>query len=207
MSKQSDPVLSLKEACVQAAHEVIAERGVESLSLREVARKLAISHQAPYRHFESRDHLLAEIMNRCFKDFAAHLEARPRTGGLEGDLESMGRAYLQYAQQKPLEYRLMFNTLWPEPAQHPDLVDQAVRAFNLLRDSLRAMHGNAPQHAALADQQAMFIWAGLHGLASITHSNVMPHLKLAHGVAAQLPEDLMRRMSQGLGPLSSPAAT
>ena len=52
----------LREACVQAAREVIAERGVEGLSMRDVARRLGISHQAPYRHFESRDHLLAEIM-------------------------------------------------------------------------------------------------------------------------------------------------
>jgi len=50
--------LDLKEACVRAAREVIAERGIEALSMRDVARKLGISHQAPYRHFEGRDHLL-----------------------------------------------------------------------------------------------------------------------------------------------------
>ncbi len=56
--------LEVKEACVQAAREVIAEHGVEGLSMRDVSRRLAISHQAPYRHFPSRDHLLAEIMQR-----------------------------------------------------------------------------------------------------------------------------------------------
>jgi AcrR family transcriptional regulator len=69
MAKTIDQAASLKEACVQAAREVIAERGVENLSMRDVARKLSVSHQAPYRHFESRDHLLAEIMRRCFVDF------------------------------------------------------------------------------------------------------------------------------------------
>ena len=76
MTSSRVPALSLKEACVQAAREVIAEHGVESLSMRDVARKLNISHQAPYRHFESRDHLLAEIMRRCFADFAQHLDKR-----------------------------------------------------------------------------------------------------------------------------------
>ncbi len=52
--------IDLKEACVVAAQEVIAERGVENLSLREVSRKLGVSHQAPYKHYPSRDHLLAE---------------------------------------------------------------------------------------------------------------------------------------------------
>jgi AcrR family transcriptional regulator len=73
---KKNKTFDLKEACVQAAREVIAEQGVEGLSMRDVARKLGISHQAPYRHFESRDHLLAEIMRRCFVDFADHLDHR-----------------------------------------------------------------------------------------------------------------------------------
>jgi len=198
MSKKLVPAVSLKEACVQAAREVIAERGVESLSMRDVARKLGISHQAPYRHFESRDHLLAEIMRRCFADFAQHLDERPRTGQPEQDLEAMGHAYLDYARLKPLEYRLMFGTPWPEPAQHPALVQHAVCAFNLLRDSLRAMHGHDPAQHAQADRQAIFIWSTLHGMASITQANVMQHLELAPGVADALPADFMARIGLGL---------
>ncbi len=184
---------------MQAAREVIAERGVENLSMRDVARKLDISHQAPYRHFESRDHLLAEIMRRCFADFAQHLDDHPRTGQPEADLEAMGHAYLNYALKKPLEYRLMFGTQWPEPAQHPALVQHAVHAFNLLRDSLRAMHGQPADQHAQADRQAMFIWSALHGMASITQANVMQHLNLAAGVEQALPQDMMARIGLGLG--------
>jgi AcrR family transcriptional regulator len=198
MTRTRDPASSLKEACVQAAREVIAEHGVESLSMRDVARKLGISHQAPYRHFESRDHLLAEIMRRCFADFARHLDERPRTGNPEADLGAMGHAYLNYARQKPFEYRLMFGTPWPEPAQHPALVQHAVHAFNLLRDSLRAMHGHRPEQHAQADREAMFIWSTLHGMASITQANLMQHLNLAKGVERALPADLMARIGLGL---------
>jgi AcrR family transcriptional regulator len=206
MTRSRDPASSLKEACVQAAREVIAEHGVESLSMRDVARKLDISHQAPYRHFESRDHLLAEIMRRCFADFAQHLDERPRTGNPEADLEAMGHAYLNYARQKPLEYRLMFGTPWPEPAQHPALVQHAVHAFNLLRDSLRAMHGHRPEQHAQADREAMFIWSTLHGMASITQANVMQHLNLASGVEQALPSDLMARIGLGLSLPDCPTA-
>jgi AcrR family transcriptional regulator len=50
MVKTGDQAASLKKACVQAAREVIAESGVENRSMRDVARKLGVSHQAPYRH-------------------------------------------------------------------------------------------------------------------------------------------------------------
>ena len=71
ISKASDP--GLKAACLKAAREAIAEHGLEQLSLREVARRLGVSHQAPYKHFPSRDHLLAEVIRQCFEDFAASL--------------------------------------------------------------------------------------------------------------------------------------
>jgi AcrR family transcriptional regulator len=198
MTTAREPSLSIKEACVQAAREVIADNGIENLSMRDVARKLGISHQAPYRHFDSRDHLLAEIMRRCFVDFAEHLDQRTRSGDAEADLGAMGHAYLDYAQRKPLEYRLMFGTPWPAPAQHPELVRHAVHAFNMLRDSLRSMQGNDEAHHANADRQAMFIWSTLHGMASITQANVMQHLSLASGVESDLRNDMMMRIGLGL---------
>jgi len=198
MTSNREHATSLKEACVEAAREVIAEKGVENLSMRDVARKLGISHQAPYRHFISRDHLLAEIMRRCFVDFAQHLDQRPRSGDPHIDLGAMGHAYLDYAHRKPLEYRLMFGTPWPEPAEHPELVRHAVHAFNMLRDSLRSVHGNDAALHSLVDYQAMFIWSALHGMASITQANVMPHLNLASGVKSGLRDDMMARISLGL---------
>lgn len=206
-----DPApVDLKEACIVAAREVIAEQGVEGLSLRDVARKLGVSHQAPYRHYPSRDHLLAEIMRRCFEDFATHLDQGMDTVDADASLEAMGRAYLAYAQLKPLEYRLMFGTPWPEPAQHPELVRHALHAFNLLRHGLRRKHGDVPTEHARADQDAMFIWSALHGMASIAQANVMQHLDLAPQAAAGLEDDLMHKIGAALAaphhPLAAKAA-
>lgn len=194
----------LKEACLQAAREVIAEQGVEGLSMRDVARKLHISHQAPYRHFASRDHLLAEIMRRCFVDFAQYLDAstqsaEPANTVPEGDpLAAMGLAYMAYAAAKPLEYRLMFGTPWPEPASHPELVRHAVHAFDLLRNHLRRQHGTSPQQTERADLDALFIWSTLHGLASIMQAHVLPHLALAPAVMTQAQGHVMQQMGVAL---------
>lgn len=193
-----EPTLDLKEACVAAAHEVIAERGVEGLSLRDVARKLNVSHQAPYRHYPSRDHLLAEIMRRCFEQFAQHLDSRATSAEPHEDLRAMGMQYLSYAALHPLEYRLMFGTPWPEPAQHPELVKYAVHAFDVLRKSLRRMHEGKTDGLALAELDALFIWSSMHGLASITQSNVMEHLKISKRVRIEVQSHVMQRMACGL---------
>lgn len=190
----------LKEACLQAAREVIAEQGVEGLSLRDVARRLAISHQAPYRHFASRDHLLAEIMRRCFVDFAGHLDGAASAAPAGAELPAMGDAYLAYARDKPLEYRLMFGTPWPEPARHPELVRVAVHAFDLLRCQLRRQHGDKPDTQTQADLDALFIWSTLHGMSTISQGDVMRHLVLAPAVVGAFQRDLMGKIGRALQP-------
>ena len=66
MAERSSKSGDLREACVKEALAIIAEGGIDSLSLRDVARRLGVSHQAPYKHFPSRDHILAEVVGRRF---------------------------------------------------------------------------------------------------------------------------------------------
>lgn len=188
----------LKEACVRAAHEVIAEHGVEQLSLRDVARRLGVSHQAPYKHYASRDHLLAEVIRRCFVHFAESLDARQRHDDARAELHELGRRYLAYGTQHALEYRLMFATPWPEPAQHPELVRTALHAFDVLRSVLRRVHGSRARQRV--DREALAIWASLHGVASVGVSPVMAHLALSPGVAARNGETVLAMMSVALDP-------
>jgi AcrR family transcriptional regulator len=191
----SEQPLELKEACVFAAREFIAEHGVERLSLRDVARRLGVSHQAPYRHYPSRDHLLAEVIRRCFASFANYLDAREAFDDARLDLESLGKQYLTYAASHPLEYRLMFSTPWPDALTELGLEQDATHAFDVLRRVLRRIHGADAAARTRVDLDAMFIWSNMHGLAAISQSNVMKHLSLARGVSKRVSEHTMHMMS------------
>jgi AcrR family transcriptional regulator len=197
-AKKTAPPLELRDACIVAAQEVIAERGLENLSLREVARKLGVSHQAPYKHYPSRDHLLAEVMRRCFQRFAAHLDARPRQDDPAEDLEGLGLQYLDYARQHPLEYRLMFGTTWPEPAEAADLARDATHAFDVLRGVLRRLHGDTPATREAVDLDALYIWSTVHGLAGVMNGPCIDHLDVKAKVLKQAVRHAMERMRVGL---------
>ncbi len=192
------PPLELRDACIVAAQQVIAERGIENLSLREVARKLGVSHQAPYKHYPSRDHLLSEVMRRCFQGFAAYLDKRTRFDDPEQDLESLGQQYLAYARRHPLEYRLMFSTTWPESAGMPDLVRDATHAFDVLRGVLRRMHGDAAAMRETIELDALYIWSTMHGLAGVMNGECIGMLDLKAKVLKQAVRHAMDRMSVGL---------
>jgi AcrR family transcriptional regulator len=179
---------------------IVRDEGLEKLSLREVARRLGVSHGAPYKHFGSRDHILAEVVARAFADFAAHLDARPRTGRPHDDLAEMGRAYLSYALAQPLNYRLMFSTTLPDPDTHPCMMREARHAFALLRDGLRAVHA-AERRVASEDSlnlDAMFVWATMHGLAGVMIGDSIRQIGLPARVLSQMQPHVLGCISAAL---------
>ena len=58
---------NLRQALLERAAQVIAESGVEALSLRALARDLGVSHAAPSRHFPDRRALLGELAKDGFR--------------------------------------------------------------------------------------------------------------------------------------------
>lgn len=186
----------LREACLEEAVRIIETSGVERLSLRDVARRLNVSHQAPYKHFESRDHILAEIVARAYASFAAALDSRPPTDDPEADLAEMGKTYLRYAQSHPLQYRLMFGTPLPDPNQHRRMLEQARHAFSLLTSGLtrKARHLGEAKTDDEIQMDALFIWSTLHGLASILRSDALGTLDLAPTAIAEAPFHVLARL-------------
>jgi AcrR family transcriptional regulator len=189
----------LREACVREALRVIGESGVEALSLREVARRLGVSHQAPYKHYPSREHLLAEVVRRCFEGFASYLDGREHFDDPLQDLDSLGRRYMDYARSHPLEYRLMFGTPWPAAAEHPDLSRDAVHAFEILRNVLRRLHGDGPAQRERVDMDALFIWSTIHGLVGVLDGNCADKLGIAPQLMDQAVAQIMDKVRRGLG--------
>ncbi|MGR3436317.1 MAG: TetR/AcrR family transcriptional regulator [Shimia sp.] len=187
-----------KAVYVEEAYRIIAEEGLEALSIRGVARGLGVSHQAPYKHFASRDHILAAVVARTFAEFAAALEARPRDADPARDLHAMGLAYLRYAREHPLKYRLMFGTPLPKSEAHAAMMTEATRAFDLLRDRLATM--DRADGTPGPDADAMFVWSVLHGFASISASDAASKFGMDEAARAALPEHVLARIGGGILP-------
>ncbi len=197
MKKIESPPVNLRDACVDTAHALIAENGIEKLSLRDVARRLGVSHQAPYKHYPSRDHLLAEVLRRCFERFAGVLSSRERFDEPAADMRSLGRQYLMYALNNPLEYRLMFGHEWPEAANHPGLIHNSRLSFDVLRQALAPMYGGALSEDQL-NLNALFVWSSMHGLATILQTNAMANLALSEAVVTSAVEHVMDMVESAL---------
>jgi len=167
---------SLAEACIAEAFAIVGEVGVGGLSIREVARRLGVSHQAPYKHFRSSEHLLAEIIRRTYVLFGEYLEKRAQTGEAAMDMNAIGQAYFRFAKKYPLHYRLIFATPLPNPEQYPETLEACRQSFGVLLNVM----DRAGKDSKL---DALFVWSAVHGLATILESGMLK--ELGYGAKAQ----------------------
>src|SRR5262245_37592125 len=121
---------NLKEALIDAALKLIAQKGPAGFTFAEAARWAGVSPAAPYRHFRDRDDLMADVAQRGFDQFEAVL-ARAWDGGRPdafAAFDRVGKAYLQFARSEPAYYSAMFEAGIP-PEASAELREAGERAF------------------------------------------------------------------------------
>lgn len=155
----------LRRALVDAALEVVAEHGTGALGLREVARRVGVSHAAPKHHFADKSALLVAVGTRAFAELADAMDRAAAAAGNDAvaRLKASGVAYVRFAAERPALFRLMFGG---ELASVRDEAMQAEsrRAFDVL---VRAATGVAGPTAS-ADEIELIVttaWSVVHGLA------------------------------------------
>ncbi|GAB3984924.1 TetR/AcrR family transcriptional regulator [Plantactinospora veratri] len=159
---------ALRARLVRAGLDLLADEGVEALSLREIARRAGVSHGAPRRYFPTHRALLAAIAAEGYRDLGR------RVAEVAGDaadpdpsvrLLGLGRLYLEFARANRGMFELMFrhdllrgNDIGLRGASRPlfeVLVDLVARA--------RPERDGAPPPAVSAGA----LWANLHGIAQL----------------------------------------
>ncbi|MCL7426060.1 TetR/AcrR family transcriptional regulator [Streptomyces sp. YS415] len=100
----------LRDRLVDVGVELVAEEGVQALTLREIARRAGVSHGAPRRHFPTHLELLSAIARRGFADLADRAAGAvdEHPGGPRDRLAALADAYLRFAVDNPGMYELMF---------------------------------------------------------------------------------------------------
>ena len=159
----------LRAALMEATAELLLEHGnADRLSIRAITARAGVSPTALYLHFADKDELLGAVCDAAFEDLREFLRvaATARARAPREQLQAMGEAYIEFAQQRPGHYRILFATpgylnATIQPGQAPE--DPGMEAFQELVQVTALCLGQGDDPVAVALQ----LWIGLHGFVSL----------------------------------------
>jgi AcrR family transcriptional regulator len=149
----------LRAAVIEAGLELLKIRGVDELSLREIARTVGVSAPAVYRHFPDKQALLSALAREGLRQLA---EAQRLAA--EKSFAEVGRAYVRFALANPALYRLAFAAM-PDEFQPDGAAYEGSSAWLLRKGVAEMLPANATpekHHAA-----AIHYWSLVHGLSML----------------------------------------
>ena len=159
---------NLRQALVEAALALIAEKGPQGFTLSEAAKAADVTPAAVYRHFAGRDDLLAEVARQGFDIFAALLEYAFDEGRPSplAAFEATGRAYLAFARKYPGHYQAMFES-GLQPGKHPDLAQVSAKAREMMDRAAEHLARALPEGRPPARMISAHVWAVSHGVVEL----------------------------------------
>ncbi|MBK1785519.1 TetR/AcrR family transcriptional regulator [Prauserella cavernicola] len=154
-----------RQRLIESATALLADEGVEAVTLRRIAREAGVSHGAPLRHFTGRSALLSAVATTGFAELRERTEvvasAEPRER-----LLAMCRAYLEFAFANPAMFELMFRRDLVD-ADEPELASTNSAVFERFSELVGETQAVGWRPGTDARLLAASLWAALHGLAGL----------------------------------------
>ncbi len=152
---------------VDVARDILAEGGMEKLSMRSVAERVGITATAIYHHFENKQALVEEVVESGYRRFGAHMRARLENspaGSME-QIKSMGEAYISFAVENSAHFRVIFNLQASTPRHIDEIPGHG--GYHMLRKTIEAAIESGDIREVDPDLAALFLWTCVHGLVTL----------------------------------------
>lgn len=169
--------------------ELALEKGLENLSLREIAAKCGVVPSSIYKHFEDREQMIAAISGAARKELAASMldsiqqleDSKP-----ESRMRAAGRSYINFAQSQPGHFQIAFKRQDFEADEANDGSPWGI--LNRLSSDMKAHHSLSEGTSNL---QKIFAWSAVHGLAELIASGALPREVDVEKVIEQTLENIL----------------
>ncbi len=186
---------SLRTALLAQAERTLRERGVQELSLRELARAVGVSHGAPRRHFPDRRALLDALAEAGFERLGAELRAAVDGAGEDFDARARATAaaYVRFATQDAALLELMFAGKHGEHSQ--ELADAAQRAFSVMLELIEQGQREGALEPGDPERVGLVLFATIQGIAALVTGGMVA-MELVDGLVGDAIRHFLRGCAQ-----------
>jgi len=166
---------------VDAARRILENEGPSALSLRAVAREAGVSPAAPYHHFKDKGELLDAVAHVGWDMLGESMTgARARAANLGALMTEIGVSYVQFSQQHPALYRVMYDCSRDKDMLPEGMQDNEDSAYCMVRDTFRKVAGPEVKDDDI-ELATIAAWCAAHGLAEMSSFKQFDPLKSALG--------------------------
>ncbi|MGD1847524.1 MAG: TetR/AcrR family transcriptional regulator [Salibacteraceae bacterium] len=162
--------VELRDKIISAASQLFVQHGFEGTSIRMIAKHIEYSPATIYLHFKDKNELFFAISERAFQEFFKSLSKVQNVEDPMERLQAMGHAYLEFANDNPAYYDLMFVLRAPMEADDQDVwsgrMSHKIQIDTVSKCIEKGHFKGKDPHAT-----AMMIWSCVHGMASLRLCN------------------------------------
>lgn len=159
----------LKNALIKAGVEILSKEGIEGLSLRKVAQRAGVSHNAPYSHFPDKQSLIAAISTEGFKQLYSELDAAASlyVDDPKRQLQEGAWTYAQFALNNADTFKIMFSGVLEKEKEYPAFIEISRRTFQRVVEIVKACQTAKVLSSGSAEMMAVSVWGQVHGIISL----------------------------------------
>lgn len=167
-----------KRKLIDVTRHMIDTNGIDSVSMRDLGKEMNLSRSAVYRHFKSKEDLLAAITAENFEVLNRRID---KLMGEIDDPKELIYAVLythyDYGISNPEHYRLMSQKQWNKE-EYPDLHSSAFKLYELIERCLQKAQERTHTFSKSSRHLTAMIGAFIHGLIELSFAG---HLEAEKG--------------------------
>lgn len=188
---------STREAIVTAAGDLLDEAGPEAVTLRAVAQRVGVSHNAPYKHFTDKEALLSAVAARELRRQGEAFQAALAPGAdALSELKQLSLGYVRWAARRPARFKLTFGG-WTRAL--PELGEAAETARTRFVQAVAAAQGAGALPAGDPERVAALLQALGHGAADLALGGHLARDGKGRAGPEDLVEDLFALLERAAG--------
>jgi AcrR family transcriptional regulator len=155
-------------AILEAARDLLAERGLAALSMRSVADRVGVSATALYHYFENKQDLVDRVVRSAFERFGTYLDEaiRRHPQGSFARVQAIGEAYISFALENEAYFRVMFSIQLRDHLRTAEDLPGG-GGYPLLRQCVVEAMDAGVMRQADPDVVSHLLWAMTHGVVTL----------------------------------------
>ena len=159
----------LKRRILDAAMELFLEHGYERTSMRMIAQRIAYSPTTIYIYFKDKNAIFHALHVEAFQQLGARLAPLAHVENPMERLTAMGKVYLEFAEQNPGLYDLMFIMKAPVHAvdEMHHLWEEGDRVFAVLKATVEEAMNKKLLRQSDVEVTSLLVWSTVHGMAAL----------------------------------------